>query len=768
MAGNLVIVESPAKTRTLSRFLGKGYDILATVGHIIDLPKSKIGIDPDNDFKPEYQVIKGKEKTIAALRKAAKKADTIYLAPDPDREGEAIAWHIQNSLEKGTKAQFVRVTFNEITKSAVAKAMKNPRSVDMNRVNAQQTRRALDRLVGYTVSPFLWKTVARNLSAGRVQSVALRLICEREAEVLAFTPQEYWNIAATLITNEKEQFTARLYKIGDKTVTSPTEKGAKKISIASEKEVQDYLAELKTATYVVSQIKKSERKRRPLPPFITSTLQQDAARVYGFSPKATMSAAQKLYEGVEIGQDGPTGLITYMRTDSTRVSNEAINAVREYIDEQFGKQYLPAKPKIYSKKKKAQDAHEAIRPTYMSLPPEKVRKKLTSQQFKLYNLIWNRFVASQMNDAKFEINTVDITADRFLFRVTTQKVIFDGFLKLYHETKEPDENGNGENGAINLPSLEKDQQLEIKELKPTQSFTKPPARFSEAMLVKQLEADGIGRPSTYATIISTLKDRKYVESTEKKLVPTDLGNTVNSILVKYLPDVFNVAFTAEMEQELDLIEDGTENWVEVLRGFYGPFMETIEGLKKREKEIKQSMVEKTDVACEKCGSPMVVKWGRNGRFMACSAYPDCKSTKPLPGEEEQSKTDEVCDKCGSPMIIKTGRFGRFLACSAYPECKSTKPITLGISCPRPDCGGKIVEKQTRGRKLFYGCSKYPKCDFASWDKPVKQPCPSCNHPFMVEKISKKRGEYLRCPECKHELIKKSELAEEPVAPETTS
>ncbi|MEA3296933.1 MAG: type I DNA topoisomerase, partial [candidate division Zixibacteria bacterium] len=664
--------------------------------------------------------------------------------------------------------RFVRVTFNEITKSAVTKAIANPHSVDMNRVNAQQTRRVLDRIVGYTVSPFLWKTVARNLSAGRVQSVALRLICEREEEVLAFTPQEYWNIAAILSTGKDEQFTARLYKIENKTVTSPAEKGPKKISITSENEVRDYLAELKKATYVVSKIKKSERKRKPLPPFITSTLQQDAARVYGFSPKATMSAAQRLYEGVEIGQEGSTGLITYMRTDSTRVSNEALSAVRKYIDEQFGKQYLPSKPKIYSKKKKAQDAHEAIRPTYMSLPPEKVRKKLTPQQFKLYTLIWNRFVASQMKEASFNVHTVDISADCFLFRVTAQKVKFDGFLKLYHESREPDENGNGENGAINLPSLEKDQQLDVKELKPTQSFTKPPARFSEAMLVKQLEADGIGRPSTYASIISTLKDRKYVESEERKLVPTDLGTTVNSILVKYLPDVFNVAFTAEMEQELDLIEDGTEDWVQVLRDFYEPFMETIQGLKQQEKAIKQSMVEKTDIACEKCGSPMVVKWGRNGRFMACSAYPDCKFTKPLPGEEEQSKTDEVCDKCGSPMIIKTGRFGRFLACSAYPECKNTKPITLGISCPRPDCGGNIVEKQTRGRKLFYGCSKYPKCDFASWDKPVKQPCPKCNYPFMVMKISKKRGEYLRCPECKHEIVKKSEPAEEPVGHETPS
>ncbi len=757
MPKNLVIVESPAKTRTLSRFLGKDYEILATVGHIIDLPKSKIGINVDDGFKPDYQVIKGKEKVIAALKKAAKKATTIYLAPDPDREGEAIAWHVANSIDQ-KNSHIVRVAFNEITESAVREAINNPREIDMNKVNAQQARRVLDRIVGYTVSPFLWKTVARNLSAGRVQSVALRLICEREAEIKAFKPQEYWQITADLATKDKEKFTARLYQIDGKSVVRPTETGAKKITIGSEKEVNKYLDELKQAEFSVDSIKKTQRSRKPLPPFITSTLQQDAARVYRMSPKATMATAQKLYEGIEIGQDGPTGLITYMRTDSVRVSNEALTAVRKHIGKEYGREYLPAKPVPYGKKKSAQDAHEAIRPTYLDLPPEKVKKALTPQQFKLYSLIWNRFVASQMNPAKFDVETVDIKAGRFTFRVTAQKMVFDGFLKVYHETKEPDENGNGDK-IYNLPDLTEGDPLNLVKLNSSQAFTKPPARFSEAMLVKELEADGIGRPSTYASIISTLKDRKYVESEERKLVPTELGTTVNKILVENLPDIFNVDFTANMEQDLDQIEEGAEDWVSVMRSFYDPFVKTINHLKGREKKIKESMVETTDEKCEKCGSPMVIKWGRNGRFMACSAYPECKTTRPLPGEEAQMETNEKCEKCGSPMVVKVGRFGRFLACSAYPDCKTTKAITLGIDCPRDGCKGQITEKRTRGKKIFYGCSKYPKCDFASWDPPTKKKCPECGNPYMVQKTSKRKGDFLRCPQCKHEIIESPETAD---------
>jgi len=752
MAKNLVIVESPAKSRTLTRFLGKGFQILSTVGHIVDLPKSKIGVDPDNNFQPAYTTIKGKEKVIAELRKAAKTADTVYLAPDPDREGEAIAWHVANKLSGKSKAKFVRVSFNEITKSAVTDAIKNPREIDLDLVNAQQARRVLDRLVGYMVSPFLWKTVARNLSAGRVQSVALRLVCEREEEIKAFTSEEYWKIKAHLANDAKEKFQANLLKINKDTVVKAGEKGRNKIVISSKKEADAIQADLKKQTLVVKEIKKTERIRRPSAPFITSTLQQEAAKVYGFSPRQTMSTAQKLYEGIEIGKRGPVGLITYMRTDSTRVSAEALSGIRQYIHDEYGKDFLPTKPNFFAKGKQAQDAHEAIRPTYLDLSPAAVKKNLTPQQFKLYKLIWNRFVASQMANAKFDVETIDIEGGKYLLRASAQKLKFAGFLKVYQEEKEPDENGNGDNGAESLPDLTKDEKLKLIKLEPTQSFTKPPARYSEAMLVKRLEADGIGRPSTYATIISTLKDRKYVELLEKKLHPTDLGIAVSKILVKHFPNIFNVAFTANMEKELDLIEEGKDDWVKVMREFYQPFVETINDLKGKESEIKASMVEKTDQKCDKCGLPMVIKWGRNGRFLACSGWPECRSTRPLPEEEAKSKTDQKCEKCGSDMVIKTGRFGRFMACSAYPDCKNTKPITLGIKCPKPGCGGDILEKTTKTKRTFYGCTNYPKCDFASWDKPVNKPCPVCKHPYMVQKTSKVKGEFLRCPECKNDLV----------------
>jgi len=751
MADNLVIVESPTKCKTLTRYLGKGYDILATIGHIRDLPKSRLGIDVDKNFEPEYEVLESKKKIISQLMKAARKAKAIYLAPDPDREGEAIAWHVAVSLKEGTKAKFLRVAFNEITRPAVIEAIKHPREIDMNLVNAQQARRVLDRIVGYTVSPFLWKTVTRNLSAGRVQSVALRLVCEREEEIKAFIPQEYWQITAILKTENEGQFSARLYKIDGKTVVKPTEVKGKKLAITSKKETDGYLAELKKAAWIVSSVKNSEKLRNPSAPFITSTLQQEAAKVYGFSPKQTMSIAQQLYEGIEIDKEDLTGLITYMRTDSTRVSNQAINAVRKFIKEQYGSSYLPPKPVTYGKKKSAQDAHEAIRPTYMNLPPDKIKKRLTPRQFRLYSLIWNRFVASQMKPARFDIETIEITADRFLFRATAQRMLFDGFLKLYREEKEPDENGNGENGVEALPQLQKDDSLDLVQLKPTQSFTKPPVRYSEAMLIKRLEADGIGRPSTYATIISTLKDRKYVELSERKLFPTELGTAVNKILVEHLPKVFNVKFTANMEKELDLIEEGTDDWVKVVNDFYQPFMQTIGELKNKEREIKASLMQTTEDKCPNCGSPMVIKWGRNGRFLACSAYPKCKTTKPLPEEEARNRTDEKCEKCGAPMVIKTGRFGRFLACSNYPKCKNAKPITLGIRCPKAGCDGEIVEKRAKGRRTFYGCSNYPKCDFASWDQPVKTACPVCGHAFMVLKVSKVKGEYLKCPDCNHRM-----------------
>ena len=755
MAKNLVIVESPAKSRTLARFLGKNFDILSTVGHVVDLPKSKLGVDPDNDFQPDYTVIKGKEKVLAELKKAAKKADKVYLAPDPDREGEAIAWHVANALEK-SKAEIQRVTFNEITKAAVLAAINNPRDIDLDLVNAQQARRVLDRLVGYKVSPFLWKTVARNLSAGRVQSVALRLVCEREKEIADFVAQEYWRIETELANKAGEEFVANLHKIDGKTVVKAGEESSSKIVISTEKEAKKIQSELKKQQLAVSLTKKSQRQRKPSAPFITSTLQQEAAKVHGFSPKQTMSIAQKLYEGIEIGKEGPTGLITYMRTDSTRISEEALKGVRSLIEESYGDKYLPGKPNLYGKQKGAQDAHEAIRPTYFDHTPERMKKHLTPQQFKLYRLIWNRFVSSQMCNAIFDVVTVDIEGGKYLLRASAQKMKFDGFLKLYHEEKEPDENGNGKRKAESLPDLKENEKVKLLKVNPTQSFTKPPARYSEAMLVKRLESDGIGRPSTYANIISTLKDRKYVELEEKKLHSTDLGEAVNKILVAHFPDLFNVSFTANMEKELDLIEEGEDDWVKVMRDFYGPFSQTLESLKGKEDEIKASMVETTDQKCEKCDSPMVIKWGRNGRFLACSAWPDCRSTRPLPEEEAKSKTDQKCEKCGSPMVIKTGRFGRFMACSAYPDCKNTKAVTLGIKCPKDGCDGELLEKTTRTKRVFFGCTKYPQCDFASWDQPVGKPCPTCKSPYMLLKSSKVKGEFLRCPECKQEFATEDE------------
>lgn len=753
MAKKLLIVESPAKTKTLARFLGKDFTIMATVGHIRDLPKSKLGVNPDNNFSVDYNTIKGKEKVLSEIKKASKKADTVYLAPDPDREGEAIAWHVADAI-KTSKAEIVRVTFNEITKSAVVEALKNPREINMNLVNAQQARRVLDRIVGYKVSPFLWSTIARNLSAGRVQSVALRLICEREEDIQKFKPQEYWQINADLKTKKNKEFTARLFKIDNKTVSKPNGSNSGKIIIKSEKEVNKYLNELKKADYTVSDVVKTTKSRNPNAPFITSTLQQEAAKKFGFSAKVTMSIAQQLYEGIEVGKEGQVGLITYMRTDSVRVSNEAIKNVRSYIKSEYGDNYLPPKPIPYGAKKAAQDAHEAIRPTYMNLPPDKLSKKLSPRQLKLYSLIWNRFVASQMTSAKFDVITVDIQASHFLLRVTSQKVAFDGYLKVYHVEKEEDENGN--NGTFdNLPVLTKGDKLKLLKLNPNQSFTKPPPRFSEAMLVKELEADGIGRPSTYASIISTLKDRKYVQMEERKLLPTELGMTVKKVLTDNFSHLFNVKFTAEMEEELDLVEEGTDDWLKLMDDFYKPFIKHIESLKGKEKAIKASMEEKTKIKCEKCGSPMVIKWGRNGRFLACSSYPECKSTKPLPEEEAKSKTDQKCEKCGSDMVIKNGRFGRFLACSDYPTCKNTKPVTLGIKCPKDGCEGEIVEKQTKGRRLFYGCSKYPKCDYASWDTPVNMSCPACSHPFMIYKNTKSKGEFYRCPECKTETTEHS-------------
>ncbi len=741
MTKNLLIVESPAKSKTLKRFLGKSFEVLSTIGHVRDLPKSKLGVDPEDGFKIDYVTIRGKQKILKKLRDAAKKSDMVYLAPDPDREGEAIAWHVAQQISEPDKV--VRVTFNEITKKAVLAAIENTRDIDINLVNAQQARRALDRLVGYKVSPVLWKTVARNLSAGRVQSVALRIICEREAEIEAFVEEEYWNIEALLADKNKTELLSKLVKID-----------SDKPEIKNQEQADGIVEELKKLDFTVDEVKKSEKKRNPLPPFITSTLQQDAARALGYSPKKTMMIAQQLYEGVELGDEGATGLITYMRTDSTRIASSAIDQAREFINNTYGSEYLPGKPNFYRARKGAQDAHEAIRPTYLDNPPAKIKGSLTRDQLRLYTLIWNRFLACQMTPAVYDTTSVDINAGKYLFRSTAQALKFDGFLKVYDEAKENGNGANGENGFVDsIPELGKGDKLRLVELKPSQHFTKPPARFTQASLVKTLEAEGIGRPSTYASIISTLLDRKYVELEQKKLSATELGKTVNKILVDNFPDLFNVKFTAHMETDLDQIEMGKEDWVSVMQGFYGPFEKTLNDVTKRQKEIKDSLTEETGEVCEKCGSPMVIKWGRNGRFLACSAYPECKTTKPLNGQAEPEITDVVCENCGARMVVKEGRFGRFLACSNYPECKTTKAIPTGIKCPREGCDGDVVEKKTRRGKTFWGCSKYPKCDFASWYKPVNQECPECKSPYLVEKDTKAAGAHLYCPECKHKIFK---------------
>lgn len=763
MAKNLLIVESPAKSKTLKKFLGRNFDIMATVGHVIDLPKSRIGVDLENDFAPEYVVIEGKDKVLKELRAAARKAEHVYLAPDPDREGEAIAWHVANSFKTAKIGGKVsRIAFNAITKKAVTEAFEHARAIDIDLVNAQQARRVLDRIVGYKVSPFLWQTVARGLSAGRVQSVALRIICEREEEVRNFVPQEYWEIDALLAKNDGRTFAAKLAKID----------GAKP-ELKDQASAEAAVAELRKQKFEVADIKIGSKKRTPPPPFITSTLQQEAATKLYFAPQKTMRIAQALYEGVDLNVEaGAVGLITYMRTDSVRVEPEAIHEAREYIQQVFGKKYLPSSPRMFKTKKSAQDAHEAIRPTYLEYAPDKIKKSLTKDQHALYSLIWDRFIASQMEAAEYDTVSVDINAGKYLFRASSQNLRFDGYLKLY---KESDSNGNG-NGNGNgeakgeIPPLEKGEKLKAEKFDPSQHFTKPLPRFSEASLVKELESQGIGRPSTYAQIIYTLKQRKYVDLVERRLVPTELGFAVTKILVNHFQKLFDVSFTALMEEELDEIEEGKVEWTKVLNDFYTPFNATMSKLNGKAKAIKASLVEKTDEVCEKCGKPMVIKWGRNGRFLACSGYPDCKSTKPLGGAEEAVTTDEICDKCGAPMVVKTGRFGKFLGCSNYPTCKNTKSMTTGIACPKEGCGGQVVERRGRGGKTFYGCSHYPKCDFVSWDKPVATPCKACGNAYIVEKTTKAKGFHFYCPKCKTVSYPESsseshneEPAEEPVS-----
>ncbi len=813
MSKGLVIIESPGKAKAIQKYLGKGYVVEASFGHVKDLPKSTLGVDIDNDFETEYVVIPGKEKVLAKLKKLALSADNIYLAPDPDREGEAIAWHLAEELGDGkTKKKkkkkegdapdrIRRVTFNEITKRAVQEAFEHPHDIDQNLVDAQQARRVLDRLVGYQVSPLLWDKVRRGLSAGRVQTVALRLIVEREREIKAFQKVEYWTIDAHLAGPKPPAFDARF--VG---------KGEEKVEVNNGEDAEKIRAALEKADWVVRTVDRKERRRNATPPFTTSKLQQDSSRKLRFSVKRTMMIAQRLYEGVELGEEGSVGLITYMRTDSTRVSNEALAEVREYITSQYGKDYLPETANVYKEKKAAQAAHEAIRPTSAMRHPDQIKQYLKEDEFKVYKLIWQRFVASQITPAVFDQTTVDIDAksgaETFWFRVTGSVLKFDGFLKVYEEAKDAKDEEE-EELKHKLPPLEPGQKLTLRELKPEQHFTEPPPRYNEASLVKELEERGIGRPSTYSAILSTIQERQYVQKLGGKFSPTEIGLVVTDLLVENFRDIFDVEYTARLEEELDEIEEGKETWTDALGGFYKRFAKDLKYAEKHMENIKR-MEKPTDEKCERCGSPLVIKWGKHGsfyacssydkenpdsctftkenpinlpdldsadiqettqeeycencgrvmvlkrgrfgQFMACTGYPDCKTTRRL----DQGKKvpdipiDELCPKCGRNMMIRHGRFGEFTACSGYPECKYVKQNYIGVKCPLCK-DGDLVEKKARKGNTFYGCGNYPKCKFTSAGKPLAEKCPTCGSEYLVEKMLK-AGPVIACPnkECDFE------------------
>jgi DNA topoisomerase I len=745
MEKTLVIVESPAKAKTINKYLGPDYVVKASMGHIRDLPKSKLGVDVEKDFEPIYEVIPEKKKLVSELKKAAEDAAEIILAADPDREGEAICWHLKALLDEGNKPLH-RLKLHEITKPAVDEAIARMTVLDKNMFDAQQARRVLDRLVGYLISPLLWKKVARGLSAGRVQSIALRLIYERELEIRAFRPEEYWTFYAHLAASNPPPFRAVLAKID-----------GKKARIGSAAESEAIRADLKDAAYILSRIKVREKKRNPAPPYITSTLQQDAYQRLRYPVKRTMMIAQKLYEGMAIGDRGPVGLITYMRTDSVRVSNEAVAWVRPYIERTFSARHLPAKPNVYANKNAAQDAHEAIRPTSPELTPEAVKPFLKREEFSLYQLIWNRFLASQMSPAQIEETEFEITAKKYQFSAKGEVLKFAGFLALTVKavSEEPEEpadgteddaattSKNGPSTAVSLPPAREGETLALKNIESDQKFTQPPARYTEGTLVKELEAKSIGRPSTYAPIISTLQNRTYVVKNEGKFVPTELGLFVTEFLIKNFPDIMEIRFTAQMEEELDKIEEGTLNWTGSLKEFYAKLDTDLKAAQKVD-SVKASGIP-LDEVCPKCGKPLVLKSGKFGSFKACSGYPDCDFKEAMV-KKEVITLDEKCPECDSSLVQRKGRFGLFTACSNYPTCKyikKKKTEDTGLACPT-DCGGTILKRETKRGRFFYGCSRFPKCRFATWDEPVKQPCPKCGKPFVLRKSNKKEGTFLHC------------------------
>ena len=812
MAKGLVIVESPAKAKTIQKYLGKGYTVEASLGHVKDLPKSTLGVDVNNDFDTDYIIIPGKEKILIKLKKLAQSAEKIYLAPDPDREGEAIAAHLAEELTNGERkkkkkkddeegGRIRRVTFNEITQRAVRAAFEQPRGLDQRLVEAQQARRVLDRLVGYQVSPLLWDKVRRGLSAGRVQTVALRLIVEREREIKAFEKKEYWTLDAHLAASKPPAFVARFFGRGEEKLEIPNQEEAEKIRVALEK-----------ADWMVRSVDRKERRRNATPPFTTSKLQQDSSRKLRFSVKRTMMIAQRLYEGVELGDEGLVGLITYMRTDSTRVSEDALAEVRDYIKRQYGDRYLPESPNTYKEKKAAQAAHEAIRPTSVTRHPDQIKPYLKEDEYKVYKLIWQRFVASQITPAVFDQTTVDVDAktisESFWFRVTGSVLKFEGFLKVYEESREGKDEED-EELKHKLPPLEAGQKLTLRELNAEQHFTEPPPRYNEASLVKELEERGIGRPSTYATILSTIQERQYAQKVGGKFVPTEIGLVVTDLLVENFRDIFDVQYTARLEEELDEIEEGKEKWTDALAEFYKKFVKDLRYAEKHMENIKR-MEKPTDERCERCGAPLVIKWGKHGSFYACSTYDKedpntCTFTKENPinlpdldsADLQETSQEEYCENCGRVMVLKRGRFGQFMACTGYPDCKTTRrldqgkrvpDIPLDERCPKcdrnlmirhgrygeftacsgyPECkyvkqnfigvkcplckDGELVEKRARKGNTFYGCSNYPKCKFTSANKPLAEECPSCQNSYLVEKTLK-AGPVIACPnkECDYE------------------
>ena len=737
MSKKLIIVESPTKAKTISKFLDKTYEVKSSFGHLRDLPKSQLGVDTENGFEPEYVISPKSKKTAAELKKIAKECDEIILASDEDREGEAIAWHLAQILgldltEKSkTKKGYKRIVFHEITKSAILSALENPRKLDLNLVDAQQARRILDRLVGYKLSPFLWKKIRYGLSAGRVQSVAVRLIVEREREIQNFVKDEYWEINSDLSKKDKDaNFLAKLVKIDKKAL--------KKLDIKNEEQANKIKAELEKENYVIEKIEKKETKRNPLPPFTTSTLQQAAGNRLGYSSKQTMMIAQQLYEGIQLGQGGAVGLITYMRTDSLNLSKDSLEVAKNYIVNHFGKEYSEERF-FKTKSKGAQEAHEAIRPSDPARTPESIKDFLDPKQYKLYTLIWQRMLASQMASAISDLTTIEVSAGKYTLRSSGSTIKFEGFLKVYPIKSE----------EITFPELKEKEELKLLKVLAEQHFTQPPARYNEAGLVKALEEFGIGRPSTYAPIISTIQDRGYVKKEEKRFAPEEIGFIVNDFLVEHFPKIVDIEFTAKMEEDLDKVAEGEQDWRKLMKDFYDPF---IDNLNVKEKTIDKKAIteEKTDEKCDTCGSPMIIKLGRFGKFMACTNYPTCKTTKPMGDEKKliEEFSGEICEKCGKPMVVKRGRFGAFLGCSGYPECKTIKSITKPTGAKCPECDkGDIVEKKSKAGRIFYGCNNYPECKFAMWQKPTGEKCPKCE---SLMTFAAKEKQICSNKECKYE------------------